>query len=128
VPPLIFSGKPMKRKRPLPTSSSMFIEVFHMGEAQIAARSRETDEEIQRLNELSAAMAGFAALPNNSSLPLGHLRAIARSGIFDGLRLCRREAFADLLGAARGTKRRLRVTLELRHHLACDQFVAAHCC
>jgi hypothetical protein len=87
-----------------------------------------TDEEIQRLNELSAAMAGFAALPNNSSPPLGHLRAIARSGIFDGLRLCRREAFADLLGAARGIKRRLRVALELRHHLACDQFVAAHCC
>ena len=87
-----------------------------------------TDEEIQRLSELSAAMAGFAALPNNSRPPLGHLRAIARSGIFDGLRLCRREAFADLLGAARGIKRRLRVALELRHHLACDQFVAAHCC
>jgi hypothetical protein len=44
-----------------------------------------TDEEIQRLNELSAAIAGFAALPNNSSPPLGHLRAIARSGIFDVL-------------------------------------------
>jgi len=29
-----------------------------------------TDKEIQRLNEFSAAMAGFAALPNNSSLPL----------------------------------------------------------
>ena len=87
-----------------------------------------TDEEIQRLNELSAAIAGFAALPNNSSPPLGHLRAIARSGIFDGLRLCRRKAFADLLGAARGIKRRLRVALELRHNLACDQFVAAHGC
>src|SRR3954451_4079216 len=69
-----------------------------------------------------------AALPNNSITPLGHLRAIARPGIFDGLRLFRREAFADLLGAARGIKRRLRVTLELRHHLACDQFVAARCC
>jgi hypothetical protein len=88
-----------------------------------------TDKEIQRPNELSEAMAGFAALPNSSSrLPLGHFRAIARSGIFDGLRLRRREAFADLLGAARGIKRRLRVALELRHHLACDQFVAAHCC
>ena len=39
-------------------------------------------------------MLDLQALPNNSSLPLGHLRAIARSGIFDGLRLCRREAFA----------------------------------
>lgn len=75
----------------------------------------------------SAAMAGFEALPN-SSLPLGHFRAVALPGIFDGLRLRRREAFADLLGAARGIKRRLRVTLELRHHLACDQFVAARCC
>jgi hypothetical protein len=89
---------------------------------------RATDKETQRLNGLSTAMAGFAALPNNSSLPLGDFRAIARSGIFDGLRLRRREAFADLLGAARGIKRRLRVALELRHHLACDQFVAAHCC
>ena len=73
-------------------------------------------------------MLDLQALPNNSSLPLGHLRAIARSGIFDGLRLCRREAFADLLGAPRSIKRRLRVALELRYHLACDQFVAAHCC
>ncbi len=70
-------------------------------------------------------MAGFAALANNSSLPLGHFRAITRSGIFDGLRLRSREIFADLLRAARGIKRCLRVALELRHHLACDQFVAA---
>src|SRR5262249_10589097 len=87
-----------------------------------------TDDQIQRLNELSAAMAEFAAPPNNSSLPLGHLRAIPRSGIFVAVRLCRRETSADLLGAARGIKRRLRVALELRHHLARDQFVAAHCC
>ena len=89
---------------------------------------RSRDKVIQRLNGLSAAMAGFAVLPNNSSLPLGNFRAIARSGIFDRLRLRRREAFADLLGAARGIKRRLRVALELRHHLARDQFVAARCC
>jgi hypothetical protein len=65
---------------------------------------------------------------NNSSLPIGYFRAIARSGIFDGLRLCRCEAFADVPGAARGIKRRLCVALELRHHLTSDQFIAARCC
>src|ERR1700743_2317385 len=58
------------------------------------------------------------------SASLGDLRPVARARVFHGLRLCRREGFAHLSGAARGIQRRLRVALKLRHHLAGDQFVA----
>ena len=56
---------------------------------------------------------------------LGQLGLIARSSVFDRLRLGRGEALAEPLGAACSIKRGLGVALEPRHHLARDQFVTA---
>src|SRR5262249_22293508 len=64
----------------------------------------------------------------SNSAALRKLYLIAHSCAFHRLRLLCREALADFFGAARGLKRGLRVTLEVWHHLARDQFVAAQCC
>jgi hypothetical protein len=61
----------------------------------------------------------------SKSAALGQLHLIACPRLFQGPRRRCRGALADFLGAAHGIERGLRVALELRHHLACDQLLAA---
>src|SRR5579864_5390510 len=63
--------------------------------------------------------------PSRRSMTRRDLLLIATARRFHRLGLCRRWRLANFLGAPCSIQRGLRVTLELRHDLARDKFVAA---